>query len=66
MCSVANESKNDNRLPRAYMYSILFMLAVPASLASGLGYSLYRISKREQFSDDWDFQEEESRARKEA
>ena len=48
------------------MYSILFMLAVPASLASGLGYSLYRISKREQFSDDWDFQEEESRARKEA
>lgn len=62
MCRAANESEEDNRLPRAYMYSILFMLAVPASLASGLGYSLYRLNKREQFADGWELTEEQTSA----
>ena len=46
MCQIATET--DNRLPRAYMYSILFMLAVPATIATGFGVSLYRLSKKEQ------------------
>ncbi len=45
MCKIANET--DDRLPRAYMYSILFMLAVPGSIFTGFGIGLYRLSKRE-------------------
>jgi len=50
MCQTANESKSGDALPRAYMYSILFMLAVPATMATGFGIGFYRLSKnREQF-----------------
>ena len=45
MCRAANES--DEALPRAYMYSILFMLAVPATLFTGFGIGFYRLSKRQ-------------------
>ena len=34
MCKAANEE--DDSKPRAYMYSILFMLTVPATLVSGV------------------------------
>lgn len=46
MCKEANESQEDDSRPRAYMYSILFMLAMPATLAAGFGIGLYRLSKR--------------------
>jgi hypothetical protein len=46
MCKQANETKDDDRVPQAYMYSILFMLAVPATLLTGFGVSFYRMSKR--------------------
>ena len=44
-CKAAND-QNDAR-PRAYMVSILFMLAVPACLFSGLGIGLYRLNRSE-------------------
>jgi hypothetical protein len=47
MCQIANESKASDVLPRAYMYSILFMLAVPTSLATGFGIGFYRLSKQQ-------------------
>ena len=50
MCQLAAES--DDRLPRAYMYSILFMLSVPATIATGFGVSLYRLSKKGQLASD--------------
>ncbi len=36
MCQVATEEAEEQNLPAAMMYSILFMLAVPASIVSGL------------------------------
>lgn len=45
MCKEANES-NDRR-PQAYMYSILFMLAVPATVATGFGIGFYRLAKKQ-------------------
>ena len=47
MCQIANESKTSDALPRAYMYSIIFMLAVPTSLAAGFGVGFYRLSKQQ-------------------
>ena len=44
MCREANET--DDNLPRAYMYSILFMLAVPASVFTGFGIGFYRLSRQ--------------------
>ena len=43
-CKAANEL--DDRKPRAYMYSILFMLAMPATVFTGFGISFYRLSRR--------------------
>ena len=40
MCSTNIES--DKTLPRAYMYSILFMLAVPPTVFAGIGVAIYR------------------------
>ena len=45
-CKEANES--DDRRPQAYMYSILFMLAMPVTLFTGFGVSFYRLSKKQQ------------------
>ena len=45
MCKEANEV--DDRRPKAYMYSILFMLAMPASIFTGFGISFYRLSKKQ-------------------
>lgn len=45
MCKASTEA--DDNLPKAYMYSILFMLAIPATIFSGLGYGLYRLNKSE-------------------
>lgn len=43
-CKAANET--DSRRPKAYMYSILFMLGVPATMATGFGVGFYRMNKR--------------------
>ncbi len=45
MCQVATEA--DAHLPRAYMYSILFMLAMPATMFAGFGIGLYRLNRKE-------------------
>jgi hypothetical protein len=44
MCKAANET--DANLPRAYMFSILFMLAVPATVVTSFGIGLYRLSRQ--------------------
>jgi len=49
MCKAANESETkaeENLKPKAYMYSILFMLAMPATLLTGFGIGFYRLAKR--------------------
>ena len=38
----------DDNLPKAYMYSILFMMGMPAVLASGFGFAFYRLVKKQQ------------------
>ena len=42
-CKAANET--NARLPRAYMYSILFMLGMPATVFAGFGISFYRMTR---------------------
>ena len=44
-CKIANET--DSRRPTAYMYSILFMLGMPATIFSCFGIAFYRMSRRE-------------------
>jgi hypothetical protein len=44
MCKLANES--NERLPKAYMYSILFMLGMPASVLTGFSVSFWRLSRK--------------------
>ena len=52
MCRVANESAENDAVrdarPRAYMYSILFMLSMPATLLTGYGFGFYRLHKQQQ------------------
>jgi len=45
MCKTAAEQ--DENQPKAYMYSILFMLAMPAVIFGTFGYGLYRMNQRE-------------------
>ena len=45
MCKVANEQ--DSLLPRAYMYSILFMMGMMFTLAGGVGFGMYLLGRRE-------------------
>jgi NAD(P)-dependent dehydrogenase (short-subunit alcohol dehydrogenase family) len=46
MCREALEADDLSR-PRAYMYSILFMLSVPAMLVAGFGIGFYRLSQQQ-------------------
>ena len=55
MCKLANEDGTDaqtiataNARPKAYMYSILFMLSMPGTLLAAFGVSFYRIHRRHQ------------------
>ena len=52
LCKLANESKQSdeeqNRRPQAYMYSILFMLSMPATLLTGFSLGFYRLWKNHQ------------------
>jgi len=45
MCAEANETE-DNR-PKAYMYSILFMMAMPALIFTGFGIGFYRLRNKQ-------------------
>jgi len=47
-CKLANETNKD--LPRAYMYSILFMIGMPATIFTGFGISFYRMTKNAQLA----------------
>ena len=44
MCKLANES--DNRLPRAFMYSILFMLGMPMTVLGGFSIGFWRLARK--------------------
>ena len=44
MC--AETAAADDHLPRAFMYSILFMLGMPAMVFTGFGVGIYRVIKR--------------------
>jgi hypothetical protein len=44
MCKLATESAS--RQPKAYMYSILFMMSMPATIMSGFGIAFYRLSRK--------------------
>lgn len=51
MCKEANESEGTeevNNVPKAYMYSIFFMISMPATLLTGFGVTFYRLSKQQQ------------------
>ena len=49
-CKLANETNKD--LPKAYMYSILFMIGMPATIFTGFGVSFYRMAKNAQRADE--------------
>lgn len=44
MCKAAAES--DERLPRAFFASILFMMGMPIALATGFGVAFWRLSRQ--------------------
>jgi hypothetical protein len=50
MCKAANEADQGdgeaNLKPRAYMYSILFMISMPATLLGAFGFTFWRLSRR--------------------
>ena len=46
MCAEAN--KVDENRPKAYMYSILFMMSMPAIVLTGFGIGLYRLHRKHQ------------------
>ncbi|MBX3442063.1 MAG: hypothetical protein KF774_06630 [Planctomyces sp.] len=54
LCKFANEDATEerqteiNRRPQAYMYSILFMLSMPATLLAGFSFGFYRLWKKQQ------------------
>lgn len=45
MCKIANEQ--DSLIPKAYMYSILFMMGTIFSLAGGVGLCVFHLSRKE-------------------
>lgn len=51
MCKTATENDlnpgTENR-PKAYMYSILFMISMPATIFTGFAITFYRLSKKQQ------------------
>lgn len=52
MCKYANENNQNSPMerarPRAYMYSILFMLSMPATIFAGYSISFYRMWRKQQ------------------
>ncbi len=55
MCKIAHEDATDPAVaarPRAYMYSILFMLSMPATLFTAFGITFYRLSRKQQLANE--------------
>ncbi|MEZ6056324.1 MAG: hypothetical protein R3C01_06425 [Planctomycetaceae bacterium] len=50
MCKNATEP--DELTPRAYMYSILFMLSMPATIFGGIGFACWRAHKNNVIRDE--------------
>lgn len=48
MCKTATEDADTDEVAGAYMTSILFMLAVPTVIFTGIGATLYGMSRREE------------------
>lgn len=46
MCAEAN--KVDKNRPKAYMYSIIFMISMPAIIFTGFGIGFYRLHRKHQ------------------
>ncbi len=46
MCQQAVEAEEENKVPQAYMFSILFMMSMPAILLAAFSIGFYRLSKR--------------------
>ncbi len=50
MCKYANEADQpdeaSNRRPKAFMYSILFMLSMPPTIFTAFGMYFYRLNKQ--------------------
>ena len=46
MCRAGAEA--DDRLPRAFFASIVFMMSMPALLATGFGVAFWRLSRGEE------------------
>lgn len=53
-----NATATDPLLPRAYMYSILFMLAMPATVFTGFGIAFYRLSRKAALEQQAAFEQE--------
>lgn len=49
-CKFANET--ESKRPRAYMYSILFMIGMPATIFTGFGIGFYRMARKAQLVSD--------------
>ena len=49
-CKAANES--DPLKPKAYMYSILFMIGMPATIFTGFSVSFWRMTRRAQLEQE--------------
>ncbi|MDG1895970.1 MAG: hypothetical protein P8J37_13780 [Fuerstiella sp.] len=47
-CKFANETESNR--PKAYMYSILFMIGMPATIFTGFGISFYRMTRNAQLA----------------
>ncbi|MCP4170297.1 MAG: hypothetical protein GY758_05925 [Fuerstiella sp.] len=47
-CKFANETESNR--PKAYMYSILFMMGMPATIFTGFGISFYRMTRKAQLA----------------
>lgn len=48
MCKAANETDQNgepNTKPQAYMYSILFMLSMPATVLGAFGFTFWRMTR---------------------
>lgn len=48
MCKTATEDADTNNRANAYMTSILFMLTMPALIFTGIGATMYSMSRREE------------------
>jgi hypothetical protein len=49
-CKAANES--DPLKPKAYMYSILFMIGMPATIFTGFSVSFWRMTRQAQLEQE--------------